>query len=192
MKTCSVEGCPDAAIVRGWCAKHYTRWKRTGDPTATRRRGKRPADPRVRFERLVEKDGAVAVEALGQCWIWKGCTAAGGYGAFWMPPHSISAHRAAYLIYVGAVPPGFDLDHLCRVHSCVNPSHLEPVTRRENLLRGETVTARNAAKTHCHAGHPFDVANTETVFTRRGTPTRRCITCRREWAAARYRTNKEG
>jgi len=63
------------------------------------------------------------------------------------------AHRWIYEQVVGPIPAGLDLDHLCRNRWCVNPEHQEPVTRRENLLRGDTVTARNAAKTHCSRGH---------------------------------------
>ncbi len=56
---------------------------------------------------------------------------------------------------VGQIPSGLTLDHLCRVRNCVNPAHLEPVTHRENTLRGDGVTAINARKTSCHRGHPF-------------------------------------
>jgi hypothetical protein len=85
------------------------------------------------------------------------------------------AHRFVYEQLGGLIPPGLQLDHRCRLRACVNPAHLEPVTARENLLRGATVTAANAAKTHCHAGHVFDDENTY----RRG-EWRYCRPCRRQ------------
>lgn len=69
------------------------------------------------------------------CWIWKGYVAKHGYGYQGRVP----AHRAVYIEHRGVIPPGLDLDHLCRVRACVNPDHLEPVTRAENLRRGKNV-----------------------------------------------------
>jgi HNH endonuclease len=66
-----------------------------------------------------------------------------------------------YRLLVGPVPEGLELDHLCRNRACVNPAHLEPVSHRENVLRGASFAAINAVKTHCiHDGHPFDDVNT--------------------------------
>ena len=74
------------------------------------------------------------------CWLWSGATTT-GYGRFHlaMGLPLVVAHRFAYETLVGPVPAGLDLDHLCRVRRCVNPAHLEPVTRRENLMRGDTI-----------------------------------------------------
>jgi hypothetical protein len=55
----------------------------------------------------------------------------------------------------GSVPKKLTLDHLCRVRHCVNPSHLEIITRGENVLRGISIPAKNAVKTHCLNGHPL-------------------------------------
>jgi len=66
------------------------------------------------------------------------------------------AHALAYEVLVGPRPDGKDLDHLCRTRSCVNPAHLEPVSRAENCRRGllgATTRARQIAKTHCRQGH---------------------------------------
>lgn len=68
-------------------------------------------------------------------------------------------HVATYEEWVGPVASGLTIDHLCRVRDCCNPEHLEPVTHRENLLRGDTVSARNVAKTHCPQGHPYSGEN---------------------------------
>ena len=70
------------------------------------------------------------------------------------------AHRMIYELLVGPIPDGLEIDHLCRNRGCVNPGHMEPVTHRENLMRGDTVAAANPAKTHCIRGHPYDDENT--------------------------------
>lgn len=104
-------------------------------------------------------------QAEDGCWQWTGGTEKGGYGRYsWnLGGHrtrTMYAHRIAYELLVGPILEGLVIDHLCRNRRCVNPSHLEPVTMRTNTLRGETFAARNAAKTHCPKGHPFDTANT--------------------------------
>ena len=99
------------------------------------------------------------------CWEWTGCRTRKGYGQF----HShmeqghrvqIGAHRWAYEHWVDPIPEGLQIDHLCRNRSCVRPDHLEAVTCRENLSRGNGLAAFNTLKTHCLAGHPYDEANT--------------------------------
>lgn len=95
-----------------------------------------------------------------ECWPWIAGKNSSGYGSFWNGSRSVCAHRFIYEATVGAVPEGLTLDHLCRNRACVNVAHMEPVTNRENVLRGEGLTARRAAQTHCVHGHPFDVTNT--------------------------------
>jgi len=121
------------------------------------------------------------------CWLWTGATL-NGYGRFGRGPGQTTgvAHRMAYEQLVGPIPAGLHLDHLCRVHACVNPAHLEPVTCRENLLRGETITARRAAQTSCLRGHAFDGENTYVA----PNGCRDCRTCRRE-ADRRYYQRKK-
>ena len=89
------------------------------------------------------------------CWIWTGIINGYGYGQVIDHGRRPMAHRKMYETLVGPIPEGLTLDHLCRVHACVNPGHLEPVTIRENTLRGNTTPAANAAKTHCLRGHPL-------------------------------------
>jgi hypothetical protein len=71
-----------------------------------------------------------------RCWLWCGSTDTSGYGKILVRRKLIPAHRLAYEYYVGPIPAGLEIDHLCRVRHCVNPDHLEAVTHRENLMRG--------------------------------------------------------
>ena len=111
------------------------------------------------------------------CWLWVASVDRHGYGQFGWHGAKVGAHRLCYLTLVG--PTDLPLDHLCRVHNCVNPAHLEPVTPRENFLRG---VAPNVLRMHadtCKHGHSLDDA----WIDRNGT--RRCRSCNRERAQAR-------
>lgn len=96
----------------------------------------------------------------GGCWLWIGCKTAAGYGRMGAYADEHYVHRLSYEHHVGPIPEGLVIDHLCRVRNCVNPDHLEPVTRRENGRRGETPWGDNARKTHCIRGHEFTDDNT--------------------------------
>lgn len=115
------------------------------------------------------------------CWIWLGHLQPNGYGTLKVggrAGRSVYAHRVSYETHVGPIPPGLEIDHLCRVRNCVNPEHLEPVTRRVNVQRGigpALLGRLNANKTHCSNGHPFDAANTYL----RPTGGRSCKACQR-------------
>lgn len=93
------------------------------------------------------------------CWEWIGC-GNGSYGQFHKDGRHMVAHRASYELFVGEIPAGMTLDHLCRNRRCVNPAHLEPVTQRANTLRGIGPSAKNASKTHCPRGHEYSGDNT--------------------------------
>ncbi len=114
-----------------------------------------------------------------ECWLFAGAINSSGYGVIW-PNHRKSqlAHRVIYEHVVGLVPKGLHLDHLCRNRACINPAHLEPVTPRVNILRGDGLAAKNFTKTECKHGHYFSDSNTYIRF-RRGIPTRDCRECHR-------------
>ncbi len=193
--TCIIRGCEKPRMGREWCFMHYKRWQIHGDPMIVLppNGGQRPGDPIERFWGKVDKAGLVPVHRpeLGSCWMWiESCQK--GYGSFYLNGRKVGAHRFAYELLVGPVPDGLELDHLCHndsgcaggpcVHRrCVNPSHLEPVSHRENMIRGATFIAPNLAKTHCVNGHEFTSENT---YTWHGT--RQCRTCHRTRQRARY------
>ena len=88
------------------------------------------------------------------CWIWQAGTT-DGYGRF----NKKYSHRISYELYNGKIPEGLELDHLCRNRLCVNPNHLEAVTHRVNILRGNGISAKHAKKTHCPQGHEYSGNN---------------------------------
>lgn len=178
MAQCQIHDCTQPVIARGWCSTHYARWRRLGDPMPDQPI-QRHGDPLIdRALRFVDKtDG---------CWLWTGARKAGGYGQIKVGEQSRLAHRALYELLVGPIPEGLELDHLCRVRECVNPEHLEPVTRRENVLRGVAPAAANARKTHCPQGHPYEGRN---VYINAASGGRVCRTCNNA-AALRYRQRK--
>lgn len=159
-RACTIDGCSKLVRGHGWCPKHYSAWRRHGDPL-----GHAPT-AEERFWSRVDK--------TGDCWLWTGARNTAGYGHLRVNGPQAIAHRFAYELLVGPIPAGLHLDHLCRNHGCVNPAHLEPVTCRENLMRGEGFAAVNAAKTHCPRNHEYDLLNT--YFTSDGK--RMCRTCR--------------
>jgi hypothetical protein len=113
------------------------------------------------------------------CWLWLGGKSVAGYGQIRIDSKNRTAHRVAYRLVKGEIPKGLQLDHLCRVRHCVNPEHLEAVTLKENVLRGEGITAEFKKATHCIHGHPFNKENT-LFYQRRTLIERRCITCNRQ------------
>ena len=136
------------------------------------------------------------VDKSGDCWIWTGCLVNdNGYGAFRVAGRNYGAHRWGYEQLVGPVPDGMELDHICHTRDllrclesgaclhrrCVNPDHLEPVTRLENVRRSE----RALAKTHCSKGHEYTPENTAYD---RGAQV--CRTCKNAYARAYYHSRK--
>lgn len=122
------------------------------------------------------------VDKSDDCWLWMGSRTSSGYGRWWISERRwVRAHRVAYELAKGPIPSGLEIDHLCRVRHCVNPAHLEAVSHKENVLRGEG--DYNARKTQCKNGHEFTAENTYV----RPTGGRACRTCRRGWKSAHNR-----
>jgi hypothetical protein len=188
---CSVDGCEKDARQRCMCSRHYlSSWKH-GDPLYV---DEHPHGGTVeeRFWRKVEKTDS--------CWLWTAQVTPKGYGRFYVDGRNRGAHEVAYELFIGPIPPGLEIDHVCHSDSdcvfineecphrrCVNPEHLEAITHAENLAR------RNGApgpspKDYCMRGHPMGGHN---LMVRRrssdGKLRRECRACSvdntREWRA---------
>lgn len=122
----------------------------------------------------------------GDCVLWTGSIDTRGYGYVKADGRTYRAHRLAYEEAHGEIPEGLVIDHLCRVRACVNPDHMEAVTQRVNVLRGESLQAQNARKTECIRGHAFDDENT--LLTADGR--RQCRTCTNARQLRRYHERK--
>lgn len=160
-------------LRRGLCERHYRRFMKTGSTAA-------PV--------LIDDLSHYTIDPCG-CWLWDGALWPNGYGKTARPIHGTQlAHRAFYLASGREIPDGMDLDHVhkrgCRHRHCVNPDHLEPVTRAVNLRRGFD------ARQVCRRGHDLtDPANIRTE----SNGVRLCIPCwriRYKAAGARYRARR--
>ncbi len=145
------------------------------------RRGSSPKTLEERFWVKVNLDGPIpeACPELGPCWIWTAYIDPAGYGRIRTAPgrHGGSgyAHIISYVWVNGPVPDTLELDHLCRVRCCVNPRHLEAVTHRENIRRGDAPAGHHARSTHCPNGHEYTAENTYVALN----GNRSCRQCRR-------------
>lgn len=122
-------------------------------------------------ERLLDR-----VLKTESCWLWQGACTRGGYGELMIDGKMWYAHRLSHELFKGPIPPGLDIDHLCRVRNCVNPDHLEAVTRKVNANRG-LCGIHNLRKTHCPRGHLLAGDNLRISGIRRGV--RLCKQCRK-------------
>ena len=110
------------------------------------------------MSRITDFDNNIEIVPFSGCWIWLGSIAKNGYGKI----GAKLAHRVSFIKKHGGIPEGLQIDHLCRTRCCVNPDHLEAVTQKENILRSNSWSAKNAKKTHCDNGHEYTESNTIT------------------------------
>ena len=123
----------------------------------------------------------VSVAGTDNCWEWQAYVNHQGYGKFRVNGKTVFAHRFMLEVVCGRdIAPSLESDHLCRNRKCVNPSHIELVTHRENTLRGIGPTARNAARERCRRGHLLEMA-------RVGSRQRFCRPCKNERERRLYR-----
>jgi len=156
-------------------------------------RSARLADVKTQFDirrHVIDLSGLWERPMGSECHLWTGSIDKDGYGRF---SRFLGGHRAAYMLYVGPIPEGYQIDHTCHTNDpycsggkscmhrrCINPAHLEAVTALENTRRGQSPPTKNASKTHCSNGHAFDDANT---YILRGW--RYCRKCNAETVAKR-------
>ena len=146
--------------------------------------GKKPLPPETRFW------NHIVTEPNSGCWLWISNTTDRGYGLFnlydvvlrkWT---IVYAHRFSYEMYKGFIPIGLEVDHLCRVTCCVNPFHLEAVTHKVNVLRGDGLSAQSARQTHCKRGH--ELSGNNLYINPQSSSHRRCRACAKTNARDRY------
>ena len=137
----------------------------------------------LRFWAKVDKNGPIPTNRpeLGPCWVWMGGVMGKGYGHIWSGNRLRPSHCIAWEWAHGPMSEGLQIDHLCRNPRCVNVGHLDAVTGKVNVLRGEGPTAKHARQTHCKNGHPLSGDNLS--FHKSGTRRyRNCKTCvRLKW-----------
>jgi hypothetical protein len=181
---CETDGCKKERWARGMCPMHYRRWRLHGDPHHDRSQ--------------VRLLASIDVRAPDECWPWTGPIGEHGYGATTLKRRNMLASRAVYIAFVGD-PGDLTVDHLCHKpeecpggkacphRRCVNPSHLGLETRVGNAMRGNSVWAINARKTHCSKGHEFTPENTRME---RGS--RVCVACKRKAGREREYRRRAG
>lgn len=137
----------------------------------------------------LEERWNLKVKRTEECWVWVGSKDAGGYGMIRVNGHIKMAHRVGYELFVGPIDVGLTLDHQCNNTSCVNPSHMCPMTQRQNVLRSSGIAASNAKKTHCKNGHEFSEENTKNGRRGNGDTFRVCRICTNKQAKIRRLRN---
>jgi hypothetical protein len=155
---------------------HYLRWYRGSSLGGPEQRQYATPGEALRARTIVTEAG---------CHLWQGFIDPAGYGHIGTGNRVQTVHRVAWELVNGPIPDGLELDHLCRVRSCVNPAHLEPVTPKENYARStarEGQARRAAGVTHCPQGHPYNEANTY-----RRDNKRKCRACHRAVERIKYR-----
>lgn len=162
------EECVPGRLRRGLCERHYRRALKHGVTTSP-------------FIAIFDHYSVVE----NGCWEWEGALWRNGYGKTSRPVHATRlAHRAFYTEHRGPIPAGMDLDHLCRNRACVNPAHLEPVSRAVNLDRGLD------ARMMCRSGR-HEITRPEALIP----GTKQCVECwriRYRTAGQRYRAKQAG
>lgn len=129
MRLCEVSGCNNKRLAKGMCRAHYLRLYKTGTLSVTIIRGL-PAAERLLRKRRITCDG---------CWEYTGALTSKGYAQVACAGTMRFAHRIMYEDRKGKVPPGMELDHLCRNRACFNPDHLQAVSHTENMRRSPLV-----------------------------------------------------
>lgn len=132
MRLCAIEDCRKVVLSVGYCAAHYAKLRRYGNPT-----GGRPSPEELFWAKVNKTD---------TCWLWTGVKGGLGYGHFKSRGKNQVAHRYAYELLVGPIGSGLVLDHyICFDRSCVNPDHLRQVTQAQNSQNRAGLPSNNTS-----------------------------------------------
>ena len=160
MKPCVAESCPDNAVARNMCDKHWKRWRIGKDIN------KKSRFDKTSKERFFEK---VNMNTSNGCWLWTGGTRGRGtlqYGSAWHQGKNVGAHRLSWIFCNGFLPSHLGLNkaevcHKCDTPLCVNPDHLFIGTRSDNMQdKIKKGRCGQKSKTHCPSGHKYSESNT--------------------------------
>ena len=121
------------------------------------------------------------------CWNWVGAKNKQGYGRFNVNGKAVRTHRYSYELFKKSIPTGLVIDHLCKNTSCCNPDHLEPVTQKENTLKGMTGQHIRVPRTHCKRGHEYTPEN---IIPHTNNKRGRCRICKQRMAREYYKRGK--
>ena len=147
-RTCTIDGCGSPAHARGWCSKHYQRWRTHGDP---RGGGRCYSAPEEAF--------AARTERRGECLVWTGAKGSDGYGQLSVNGRSTKAHRYAWERENGPIPEEMMIDHKCFNRACVDVEHLRLATLQQNNsnLAGANVKSSTGVRGVYPRGNRFRV-----------------------------------
>ena len=125
---------------------------------------------------------------IDRCWIWQASKFWQGYGQFGYEGKNWYAHRWSYTYFRGEIPSGLELDHTCKIKSCVNPYHLDAVTQVGNMNRAvQRKENYHSSQAYCKRGHKFTTENTYINKKSSGAIIRYCRMCKRERDRKRIR-----
>lgn len=162
---CGVEECERPVLYKGLCSLHWNRMRRYGEPGPANK-----AMPRGRGTWPLVNRFCSKLIWTQTCVEWTGAKTERGYGRIVVAGKQLYAHRVSYELFVGPIPDGLTIDHLCENTSCVWPEHLEAVSLSENARRYN----QNHRITHCVNGHELTPENTYV----RKEGWRMCVTCK--------------
>lgn len=137
---CKIPECDNPGHARGWCKKHWQRWRKNGDPEKLLHF----PTPEQSFEARTDRNGD------GGCWLWTGSKIQGGYGKLWVYGKYMLAHRYSWQLHNGPIPDELCVLHRCDNPSCVNPDHLFLGTQADNLADMRAKGRDNQPKGEAH------------------------------------------
>ena len=177
MRICSVEGCDNIFRAKDMCSSHYNQVKGYNEKYYKYvKKRKVPIHKTVNGE--IDKSYFMTfVDVTDECWRWSGATSTNGYGVFKVEKKLKKAHRLTYEYFIGDIPYGLVIDHLCENKMCVNPFHLEAVTIEENVRRAAENRRYERVQSDkgCINGHPFN--RIKTRINKSGHIQRYCLSC---------------